>query len=260
MENILDDYAHRNALRDVDTRLKLALGVGAILIGIFSTTPISPLIIGLSMGIITVGIARIPLRLYVGLLAIPISFAAMSGIVILFMTGGGEPLWTLTVSGFSFSMTTESLNLAVLVTCRTFGGMSSLFFIALTTPAVELFSVMRDLRLPKEFVDLSMLIYRYIFVLIGEAIAMHNAQVMRNGYSGFRRSIHAFSMLGAMLFIKAWERGEALLVAMDARCYDGKLEVMEGERHLDLKGVASVGCYLCLCSVITVLFAGKNIF
>ncbi len=66
------------------------------------------------MGIITVGIARIPLRLYVGLLAIPISFAAMSGIVILFMTGGGEPLWTLTVSGFSFSMTTESLNLAVL--------------------------------------------------------------------------------------------------------------------------------------------------
>ncbi len=62
--------------------------------------------------------------------------------------------------------------------------MSSLFFIALTTPAVELFSVMRDLRLPKEFVDLSMLIYRYIFVLIGEAIAMHNAQVMRTDTRG----------------------------------------------------------------------------
>ena len=260
MENILDDYAHRSALRDVDTRLKLALGVGAILIGIFSATPLSPLIIGISMGVITVGIARTPLRVYVGLLAIPVSFAAMSGIVILFMTGGGEPLWTVTVLGFSFTMTTESLNLAVLVTCRTFGGMSSLFFIALTTPAVELFSVMRDLRLPKEFVDLSMLIYRYIFVLIGEAIAMHNAQVMRNGYSGFRRSIHAFSMLGAMLFIKAWEKGEALLVAMDSRCYDGKLEVMEGERHLDPKVVVSVACYLCLCSAITILFAGKNIF
>ncbi|HUU74468.1 MAG TPA: cobalt ECF transporter T component CbiQ [Methanoregulaceae archaeon] len=259
-EHFLDDLALRNGLRKADTRLKLVLGAGAILICVFSPSPLTPFLIAGSMICITLGLARIPARVYIGLLAIPVTFTALSIAVILFLTGGGEAIWTLEIAGHSFTMTTGSANLALLLFSRTLGGMCALFFISLTTPMIEIFSVMKDLRLPDEFIDLSMLIYRYIFVLIGESIAIHNAQVMRNGYSTFKRSIHAFGMLGGMLFIKAWERGEEMLVAMDARCYDGKLSLPEEEKQITFTGIAATGVYLGACAVLAVLFAGVAVF
>jgi cobalt/nickel transport system permease protein len=253
MENILDDYAHTNGLREVDTRVKLLLGAGCILIGVMSQTPYAPLFIGLSLGCATVLLARIPAGIYLRLLAIPASFAVTSCIVILLLTGGGEVLWEWSILGQPLTVTTESADLAMLLLARTFGGMSALYFIALTTPAVELFAVMRGLHLPQEFIDLAMLIYRYIFILIGEAIAIRNAQLMRLGYTTFRNSLSAFSMLAAMLFLRSWEKGEDLLRAMDARCYDGKLNVMNREGPVPRKALIAVAAYLCICIAFMVI-------
>lgn len=259
-EHLLDDLALQNGLLEVDAKLKLAVGIGAILIGVFSPSPVAPLVIAASMAVCTIVFAGIPARVYAALLAIPVTFVSMSIIVILFMTGGGEPLWDVHVLGYTFTLTTDSANLAVLLLSRTLGGMCSLFFIALTTPMVDIFSVMNRLRLPDEFVDLSMLIYRNIFVLIGESIAIHNAQVMRNGYSTFRRSIDAFAMLAGMLFVRAWEKGEEMLVAMDARCYDGKFQMIEEERRISATGIATATGYLCACAGLAVLFRSFSIF
>ena len=90
---------------------------------------------------------------------------------------------------------------------------------------IEIFSVMHTLRVPPVLIDLSMLIYHFIFVFIGQAIAIHNAQTIRHGYTSFKRSLNSMAMLGAMLFIRAWKEAEDLIIAMDSRCYDGKLEL-----------------------------------
>lgn len=256
MEHFLDDYAHTNGLRKLDTRVKLLLGVGCILIGIVSPTPHAPLFMGLTLGCVTVLLARIPAGIYLRLLAIPASFAATSCLVILLLSGGGAVIAEWTVLGQSLVVTAESADLALLLLARTFGGMSALFFIALTTPTVELFGVMRGLHLPQEFIDLSMLIYRYIFILIGEAIAIRNAQVMRHGYTTFRRSLSSFSMLAAMLFLRSWEKGEDLLRAMDARCYDGKLSVIEQEGRIPTKALFAVITYLLACIAIMAATGG----
>lgn len=253
METILDGFAQTNALRSVDARLKLALGVGAILISVSSLTPYAPVFIAVSMAFTTLFLARIPVKVYIQLLTIPLFFSLFSGVVILFLTGGGMPVWNLTVYSVSLSATSESVALALLVTSRTLAGMCALFFIALTTPMIEIFSILRSLRLPKEFVDLAMLVYRFIFLLIGEAIAIHNAQVMRHGYTTYRSQLRSFSMLGAMLFLRSWERGEELMVAMDARCYDGKFSMLEGGQTLTARGTTAVAIYLVFCTVITVI-------
>lgn len=260
MENILDDYAHQNALRDVDTRLKLVLGGGAIAVGILSTAPVAPVLIAVSMAAITVFLARIPGRFYATLLAIPLSFAVLSAGVILFLQGGGEPLIALPVGGFTLTATTGSADMAALVLARTFAGMCSLFFIALTTPMVEIFAVMRGLRLPAEFVDLAMLIYHFIFMLISEAVATHNAQEIRQGYTGFRNSLRSFPMLAGALFVRAWEKGEELILAMDARCYDGKFPLEERKDGPSPQSTAAVAAYLLAVGIIALLTRGIQIF
>ncbi len=110
---------------------------------------------------------------------------------------------------------------------RTFGGMSSLFFIALTTPMIEIFAMLKSLRIPDFLLELSMMIYRYIFVFLDQAAMIHNAQVMRLGDAGTRNSLNSFAMLSSVLFLRSWEQGERLIVAMDARCYNGMLDLMD---------------------------------
>jgi cobalt/nickel transport system permease protein len=257
MHDLLDDYAQSNALRDTNPRLKLLLGLGAILLCVFSATPIAPLFIAATMVLITVKLAKIPWRFYSALLLIPLSFALVSAIVVAFMTGTGDQLFAINVFGLELDISTDGANLALLLIARTFGGMCSLFFIALTTPMVEIFSDIKSLGVPETVIDLSMLIYRYIFVFLDQATVIHNAQVMRLGDAGIRKSLNSFGMLSSVLFLRSWEQGERLIIAMDARCYNGKLNIMEQRGKMEPNAIFAVMGYMS--AIVTIAVLTRNI-
>ena len=244
-EHILDDAAMESPLRHVSAWLKLVLCLSAIVIAVTSPLPYLPIFIAVSMIFAALFVAKVSPRLYGSLLTIPLFFAGTGAIVILFITGGGETLIDFfRIGPFHVQITTDSLDLAVLVISRTFAGMCSLYFLALTTPMTSLFAVFRDLRMPQAFIDLSMLIYRYIFVFIGEAILIHNAQIMRGGYGTWKNYITSFSMLASMLFIRTWERGEAIFVSMESRCYDGLMALPDEKGHASQLAVTSVVLFI----------------
>jgi len=242
VHNILDDYAQTNGLRQINPGLKLFIGIASILLCVSSPGPVAPLFVSASMSAAILVLAKIPVRFYIRLLLIPVSFAAMSIAVILFITPGGDVL--LEVPGLPLTITAGGANLAALLLARVFGGMCSLFFIALTTPMAEILEILQRLRVPAVFVDLTMLTYRFIFILIEEAGQIYRAQVMRLGYGRFRESIQSFGMLAGALFLRTWESGEALILAMDARCYDGRLTLPGEPRSISATAVAAALLYL----------------
>ncbi len=258
MHDLLDDYAHNNSLRNVSPRLKLLIGLSSILICTFSASPLAPATIAISMSMITVLIAKIPARLYLRLLLLPLSFALFSSAAILFLQGG-DPLLSINALGLDFVASREGANLAILLLSRTLGGMSALFFIAMTTPMIEIFSILKSLGIPAILIDLSMLIYRYIFVLLDQAVMINSAQTMRLGNSNLKTSLNSFSMLSSILFLRAWEQGERMMVAMDSRCYDGHLEVMEGEAPITPEGLTVGACYIMAVIIIAALTQGFKI-
>ena len=253
MHNLLDDFAHSNALRETNARLKLLLGLGAIFFCVSSVTPIAPLFVAITMSLITVMMAKIPGRFYSQLLLLPLSFALLSTSVVAFMHGTGQTLFAVNIFGLSLSIREDGANLALLLMARTFGGMCSLFFIALTTPMIEIFAVLKSLHIPESVIELSMMIYRYIFVFLDQAAMIHSAQVMRLGDAGVKNSLHSFAMLSSVLFLRSWEQGERLMVTMDARCYDGKLDLMEQTSDVIPKAVLAVMVYLAAILSIMVL-------
>ena len=253
MHDLLDDFAHSNALRDTSPRLKLLLGLGAIILCVSSSTPIAPLFIAVTMSLIPVRLAKIPGRFYSTLLLIPLSFSLLSAAVVAFMHGGGDSLFAFNVLGLSLGIREGGANLALLLIARTFGGMCSLFFIALTTPMIEIFSILKSVGLPDFLVELSMLMYRYIFVFVDQASMIYSAQVMRLGDAGVKASLNSFSMLSSVLFLRAWEQGERLIVAMDARCYDGKLDLMERSGKAEPRAIFAVVGYMVMVAAIAVL-------
>ncbi len=256
MHDLLDDYAYKNALRTVNPRLKLLLGFASILICTFSTSFLAPLAVAASMSIITVRAAKIPLRFYLKILLIPLPFVLFSAFAILLLQGG-DALFSFTIFGISLGASSDSANLALLLLFRTFGGMSSLFFIALTTPMVEILSILKSAGIPAVLIELSMLIYRYIFVLLDQAVTISNAQVTRLGDSSLKNSLKSFSMLSSVLFLRSWEQGERLMIAMDSRCYDGRLEIMDQNISLTPKSISITTCYIA--AVVAIAFLTRDI-
>ena len=220
-EELLEDIAQKNGIREVNTMLKLAAGLGAILLSLLSASYIPPLFIALILTGAILFLARVDAKIYAELFILPLWFAVMSVAGIILISGGQDIFWKWDIlSSFSLSVTRESINEGVLVFCRVLGGMSAMCFISLTTPMTDIFSVLRKCRVPETIIDLMMIIYRTIFILMDQVIQIYHAQVMRLGYSTWRESLHSFSSLCGAAFIASWNSGEDLIRAMDARCYE----------------------------------------
>ncbi|MDK2892438.1 cobalt ECF transporter T component CbiQ [Methanohalophilus sp.] len=232
MTKMLDDYALMSPLRYTNNWLKIGLVLFGILMGVSSGSPAVPFLIALCMGTATVVISKMPLKQYLKILSGPASFVILSVIVIAFFFGGGQELFGFNVLSYHLGVNVEGLEMAFLVFSRTLGGMTCLFFLALTTPMVELFAVLKKSKLPDSFIEISMMMYRYIFVFLEVALSIKYAQTVRLGYKDLRTSLNSLAMLASTLFLRSWEQGEKIFISMNARCYDGKMAFYEETRPL----------------------------
>jgi cobalt/nickel transport system permease protein len=253
-EDFLEDMAQKNGVRHVNTYVKLLTGTGAILLCLLSKGYVAPLFIAALLTGAILFLAKTDAKTYLHLFVHPAWLALVSIVGIVLMYGGSPVYWSWDpLPWFSMSVTRESLNQALFVFCRIIGGMSAVFFIALTTPMTDLFGVMRACRVPDVVIDLAMIIYRTIFILLDQVIQIYHAQVMRLGYSTWREAIQSFASLCGAAFIASWESGEDLIRAMDARCFDGKFAVLGETRPLEAVPCLAAGVFLTLCSAVVMV-------
>lgn len=253
-EELLEDIAQTNGLREVNTYLKLATGLGAILLCLLSRSFVAPLYIATVLSIAILFLARVDPKTYGELFIIPLWFAIMSVVAIILVSGGGDVYWSWNpISWFSLSVTSESINEGFFIFCRVIGGMSAMMFIALTTPMTDLFIVMKQCRIPEVVVDLAMMIYRSVFILMNQLVQTYQAQVMRLGYGSFRESIRSLAILCGSVFIASWEAGEDFIRAMDARCYDGKFVVLGETRPVEPVPAMVVAVFLGTSAMVVVI-------
>jgi cobalt/nickel transport system permease protein len=259
-EDLLEDIAQKNGLRQVNTYLKLAAGTGAILLGLLSTSYIAPLFIAALLTFAILFLARVYAKTYARVFIHPTWFAIVSVAGIVLIYGGSTVFWSWDpLPWFSLSITRESINQGFFVFSRIVGGMSAVCFIALTTPMTDLFIVMRQCRVPEVVIDLAMIIYRTIFIILNQVIQIYHAQVMRLGYSSWRESIHSFASLCGAAFIASWESGEDLIRAMEARCYDGKFAIMGETRNVEFMPVVALCAFLFASSLVVIFSHGITI-
>jgi cobalt/nickel transport system permease protein len=252
-EELLEDIAQKNGLREVNPYVKLTAGLGAIVLCLLSSSFIPPLFIAVILSGAILFLAKVDAGIYGELFFVPLSFAIMGVIAIVFVSGGQEIYWHWEpVPGFALSVTRESINQGIFIFCRVIGGMSAMIFIALTTPMTDIFVVFRQCRVPEVVIDLMMIIYRTIFILLDQVIQIYQAQVMRLGYSTYRESIQSFAMLCGAAFIASWDAGDDLIRAMDARCYAGKFALLGEARPVELMPCITVMAFLILSATVVI--------
>ncbi len=116
--------------------------------------------------------------------------------------------------------------------CRILGAVSVLTVLGFSTSFTEIIAALSWFRVPKGFIEISLLAYRYIFVLIEDAMVIYNAQRNRLGYSSIRRGLNSFSTLTGSLILKAFEQSQNITASMTQRGYDGSFSIL---RHKPFK-------------------------
>ena len=90
---LFENIAQNNGLRNVNSAVKLILGLGCILISVSSESFLTPFIIAVSISLITIILGGINLRYYLRMLCIPLGFAILSMLVILLIRISGDVLF-----------------------------------------------------------------------------------------------------------------------------------------------------------------------
>lgn len=164
-------------------------------------------------------------------LAIPFLFATLP----LIFTTAGVPLFSLNLWTWEFTGTLAGVERFVSIAVKSIISVQSAILLTAITPFPDLLVAMRAVRVPRLLVAIFGLMWRYLFVLVDEALRLVRARTARSGVSGnvnlkaggnlaWRAQV-AGGMAGN-LFMRSLERSDRIYIAMLSRGYDGDVRHM----------------------------------
>jgi cobalt/nickel transport system permease protein len=162
--------------------------------------------------------------IFTGIIVLPATFS--------FITPGHVvvPMWHW--HGQAVGITTQGLESAGLIVVRVATSVSLVVLVTLTTPWVKLLAGLRALLVPRIFILIIGMAYRYVFLLLGSVTDMYTARKARTvgNRSDVKRDQRFVSASVGALFGKAHALSEEVHMAMTSRGFRGDVKTLEGFR------------------------------
>lgn len=250
----IDKLCYSSRLRYKSPFLKAGLAVGLLLICVFARSIVLSCIILLLMGSLTVFVGGTSLKRYWHLLAVPLTFLLLSTAAIA-VNLSPKPLSFFAVPLGRLYLTVSRAGVwqCIGLVSTALAAVSCLYFLTLTTPLTDILLVLRRCKCPYLMIELMMLIYRFIFVLLELAASLSQAQACRLGHKDLKTTWNSIGKLMAVLLLRAMQKSNRLYDAMESRCYNGVIRVLD-EYHPAKKAEAfGVVFLLGLFGVLAVL-------
>jgi cobalt/nickel transport system permease protein len=219
-----DIFACRdNALTRMDPRPKMIIALALIVAVVLSKQAFLPLLVFVSC---TVGMIwlRMPVKLVLLRLVGPMGIVLVLVTLQAFLTGV-SPVASFSLAGYRFVATAEGLMRGVLLGSRVLGAVSVMLMLSSVTPAYKIFGALRWFRVPEVWVEIALLVYRYIFVLLDQTADIAAAQRVRLGYSTVGRSLSSAGVLAGTVVARSMDQAMRTYEAMTLRGYQGRLPV-----------------------------------
>lgn len=214
-------------LQSMDSRVNLIGAIAVVVTAVAARTLISLVVLlALVLGLATV--TRIPLRffLYRATLFVPL-FAGVIALPLLFITPG-TPVAEVGIRPYVAVITGEGVRRAAQFFLRVWVCVASLTLLILTTRFSKIIHAMERFKVPGLFVTLTSITFRFIFVLIDEAYRMVVARESRAvGKESRMDVLRSMARVAGTLFIRSYERGERVYMAMLARGYSGRFRSLD---------------------------------
>lgn len=205
-------------LSRLDPRWKLAaLLFAAAVVATLHTLPVA--LTALTAALVVVFLARLPPRWFLERLGAAALFFALFALPLPLLLAGDEPDWALGPIHVSW----HGVEAALLLTAKAVTLVALLLTVQATAPLETTLKAAHALRIPGLLVQLSLLTYRYVFVLADELRRLRIALRVR-GYRN-RANRHSYRTAGHIagtLLVRGYERAERVGQAMRCRGFDGQ--------------------------------------
>ncbi|WP_242954765.1 cobalt ECF transporter T component CbiQ [Desulfitobacterium chlororespirans] len=244
----IDYLAYSSKIRHWNPTFKVILALLTILLCIALNNVYVSVVVILSMAYLVIEVGGLAFHDYLSVLTIPLTFILIS-ILAVVVDFSGQPSGEYNLYlGFTYLYTTtDMLKNGVFLMLKIIASISGLQLMILTTPSSEIIAVMKKTHLPKDFIALMNMIYRYIFILLEVFAKMKNAAESRLGYRDLKTSYFTFSSVASNMFVLSLKKANAYYDAMEARCYDGELMFLEEDKKIEIRLIVSGAIYiLCL--------------
>lgn len=165
---------------------------------------------------VVVAFSRVPPGFLLGRLVVETPFVVFALLLPLVSTGPRTEV-------FGVAVSEPGLVAAVALLCKGTLGVLASLLLAATTEARDILSGLRALRVPRQLVEIMSFMVRYLDVATAELGRMRTARQARGFRARGPRAWPVLARSGGALFIRSYERGERVHLAMLARGYDGSL-------------------------------------
>jgi len=242
----------------LDPRVKLTLALAFILTCALTSPTAWPVYILLfalilSMEVLSeLGVGYVLKR---AVLAFPFVLAAFPVI----FTTPGVPWFEIPFFGWTLTISQAGVARFINIALKSWLSIQAAILLTASTPFPDLLMAMRAIHVPRLLVAIVGLMWRYLFVLVDEALRLLRARAARSGHTDFPSArpggslawrAHIAGGMAGNLFLRAFERSDRIYVAMLARGYDGEvratpLPVFGTKNRLILvAGLAALGILL----------------
>jgi cobalt/nickel transport system permease protein len=165
-------------------------------------------------------VARLPLPTLARRLVIELPFLLFA--LFLPLVGQGERVEVL-----GLSLAREGLWAAWNIVAKGTLGVATSVILAATTPVPELLRGLERLRLPVAFTTVAGFMVRYADVIVDEVRRMRIARISRGHDPRWIWQARAVAATAGTLFIRSYERGERVYLAMVSRGWTGSMPVLQ---------------------------------
>jgi cobalt ECF transporter T component CbiQ len=254
-----DVSAQRGLLQSIDPRVKILSLLGLlivtafvrnipVLVAMYVTTVVLAVVSALPVGFF---IKRVWLfiPIFTGIIVVPAMFSFITpGEIIL-------PLWHW--NGHEVGITAQGLTGAGLLVMRVATSVSLVVLLTLTTPWTKVLAGLRALYVPRIFILIIGMAYRYIFLLLNSVTDMYTSRKARavgNDQGEYKEGQRFVAATAGALFGKAHTLSEEVYMAMVSRGYRGDAKTLSGFRVRAIDVVFVLGC-----AAAAVLFLGGDL-
>ena len=211
-----------NKLTTLDPRVKILTAGLAVALVLFSNGPVFPAAI-FALSLLATVYVGVPGKLALLRFSGPMGVAAVILVMKSVLTGSTE-LYSVELFSLRIVFTSEGFSDGVNLAFRILGALGMVQFVSVITPAHDIFRALRWLGLPHGWVEVAMLMYRYVFELFETTIDMSSAQKVRLGYADAKRGLHSAGELAGAVIIRSIDKAANTSEAMIARGYSGVIK------------------------------------
>lgn len=251
---LTDKLAYSSEIRDKSPYVKTVFALGNLILCVISRKIIFSFFVLIIMGYSTLSKSRISLYDYLKFMSFPGAFLILSSISIVFdFSNLPLELVNLSVGRWYIGTSEADIIYSVQLIMTAMSSVSCLYFLSMTTPMQDLIMVLRKCKIPWLIIEITVLMYRFIFIIGDMTSATVLAQNCRLGNGNMNDKIQNMGTMLASVFVRSYHKANRMFEAMEARNYNGQICVLWEYDRAAAKDKFLLIMYFVLAIVVAVL-------